>query len=113
MTMLTRAIGVSLLVLTVAATANAQVRGLGRVNGQIVDDAGQPVADVDVQTTAQGGTLITTKSSATGAFVLAGLGKGDWIVVFKKAGFPDKRLKMLIEKELTVSNPIKVTLQKS
>jgi hypothetical protein len=113
MAMLVRAITLSLLLLPLADSANAQLRGLGRVNGTVVDDAGKPVADVDVQTTAAGGAVISGKSNASGSFSLQGLGRGEWLVLFKKAGFPDKRLKLVIEKELTTSNPVKVTMPKS
>jgi hypothetical protein len=95
-----------------ATSAAGQSRGLGRVKGVAVDAAGKPVADVALQTMTGDGLVITGKSSGDGTWSLLGLGKGEWTVSFKKPGFADKLVKLIIEKELMVSNPVKITMAK-
>ena len=95
-----------------ASSASAQVRGLGRVQGVVVDSDGNTLGDVAVQTMTSTGVIVTGKSNATGEWSLFGLGKGEWTVSFKKPGFADKRVKLIIEKELTSSNPVKITMTK-
>ncbi len=100
-------------VLATAATPSAQVRGLGRIKGTVVDAAsGSPIRDVTVVTKTMDGKDISGRSSADGIFILNGLGRGEWLVTFKKEGFADKRVKLVIEKELMSNAPFKVTLTK-
>jgi hypothetical protein len=102
-----------LLVLAAAATPSAQMRGLGRIKGTVVDAAsGSPIRDVTVATRTMDGKDISGRSSADGMFTLNGLGRGEWLVTFKKEGFADKRVKLVIEKELMSNAPFKVRLAK-
>jgi hypothetical protein len=96
-----------------AATASAQVRGLGRIKGTVVDAAsGSPIGDVAVATRTLDGKSIAGKSASDGVFTLKGLGRGEWLVTFKKEGFADKRVKLVIERELTSNVPFKIELAK-
>jgi hypothetical protein len=101
--------------LVLAATVNpsAQMRGLGRIKGTVVDAAsGSPISNVAVATRTMDGKDISGKSAADGIFTLNGLGRGEWLVTFKKEGFTDKRVKLVIERELMSNTPFKITLAK-
>jgi hypothetical protein len=111
-----RSARIVLMVLAIAAMAvavgDAQSRGMGRVTGTVVDEAGAPVADVEVKTATAAGTVIECKSDATGKWTLSGIGRGEWHVSFTKTGFATKRIKAIVEREIERSEPIKITLAK-
>ena len=96
-----------------ATPADAQVRGLGRINGVVLDATGAPVADVTIETKTLDGVDIKATSGADGKWVMAGLGKGQWDVNFAKDGFTRVRAKVTIETELSRTEPIKITLKKA
>ncbi len=96
-----------------ATPADAQVRGLGRINGVVLDASGSPVGDVTIETKTLDGAEIKATSSADGKWVVAGLGKGQWDVHFVKDGFTRVRAKVTIETELSRTEPIKITLKKA
>ena len=99
--------------LVVASDApQAQMRGLGRINGSIADDGGAPVGEAVVKITFSDGSKIEGKSDAKGNWALAGLGRGEFPVSFEKDGFEVKRVKVVIEKELAKTQPIKITMKK-
>ena len=92
--------------------AVAQVRGLGRLNGVVVDETGAPVEGVTIQTKTALGLAIDAKTDAKGNWVVPGLGKGLWEVDFQKDGFTKVKAKVTIDKELMRTEPIKITLKK-
>jgi hypothetical protein len=95
-----------------ASMGHAQARGMGRVTGVVVDDAGTPLAGVEIKTATAAGAAIECRSDASGKWVLAGIGRGEWVVSFAKAGFTTKRIKAIVEREIDRSEPIKITLAK-
>ena len=101
------------LVLASGSTASAQVRGLGRLSGQVVDATGAGMAGAELVTQSMSGDPIKAQTDASGNWTLAGLGKGEWTVIVKKPGFVPKTLKVTIEKELDSFKPVKVTLNKA
>jgi hypothetical protein len=94
------------------STAVAQVKGMGRLNGKVADEGGAPVDGVAVKLR-QGTDVIEAKTDAKGDWVLAGVARGSWMVTFEKDGFPAKVVKVVVEKELMRTEPIKITLKKS
>ena len=92
--------------------AVAQVRGLGRLNGMVVDESGAPVEGVSISTKTALGLAIDAKTDAKGNWVVPGLGKGLWEVDFVKDGFTKVKAKVTIDKELMRTEPIKITLKK-
>ncbi len=100
-------------VLGLISPVDAQVRGLGRINGVVLDASGAPVADVTIETKTLDGAEIKATSGADGKWVVAGLGKGQWDVNFAKDGFTRVRAKVTIETELSRTEPIKITLKKA
>jgi hypothetical protein len=95
------------------APADAQVRGLGRLNGVVLDASGTPVSDVTIETKTMDGVAIKATSAADGKWVVAGLGKGLWEVDFVKDGFVRVKAKVTIATELARTEPIKITLKKA
>jgi hypothetical protein len=99
--------------LVVASGApQAQMRGLGRINGVAVDDSGAPLGEVVVKIGFTDGSKIEGKTDAKGNWALAGLGRGEFPISFVKDGFETKRVKIVIEKELAKTQPIKITMKK-
>jgi hypothetical protein len=92
--------------------AAAQVRGLGRVTGTVVDEAGQAIEGVALKAPFSGG-AIETKSDAKGEWLLGGMGRGEWKVEFTKTGYRPVTMKVTIEKELTRLQPVKIVLKKA
>ncbi|HEY8548753.1 MAG TPA: carboxypeptidase-like regulatory domain-containing protein [Vicinamibacterales bacterium] len=94
------------------AITSAQVKGLGRINGIVVDESGNPIEGVKITTKTALGAEIDAQSDAKGSWVVPGLGKGLWEVDFVKDGFTRVKAKVTIEKELSKTEPIKITLKK-
>jgi len=78
-----------LLALTLAAgSAAAQTRGDGRLSGKVLDDAGQPLENVQVKATLGGQAQpVQTKSNKKGEWTLNNIAAGQWTVEFSKEGF--------------------------
>ena len=107
---------VLLMVVVVACAATmafAQARGLGKIAGVVVDESGAPIAGVEIKTATSGGTPVECVSDASGKWTLVGIGRGDWVVTFAKAGYTPKRIKAIVEREIDRSDPIKITLAKA
>jgi len=100
-------------VMCLATAASAQTRGMGRLQGVVLDESGNAVADVIVRTATSAGNLIETTTDASGKWTLGGVGKGEWLVTFLKPGFGPKRLRATVERELERTDPIKITMAKS
>jgi Carboxypeptidase regulatory-like domain len=94
-----------------ASAAFGQVKGMGRLNGKVVDDGGSPVEGVAIKLR-QGTDVIEGKTDAKGDWILSGVARGNWLVSFEKTGFPTKMVKVVIEKELLRTEPIKIQLKK-
>jgi len=108
-----RVAGAVLVIVAMAlAVGHAQSRGMGRVTGTVVDESGAPIADVAIKTTTSAGTVLECKSEADGKWTLGGIGRGEWILSFTKAGFSTKRIKAIVEREIERAVPIKITLAK-
>jgi hypothetical protein len=89
----------------------AQSRGLGRLNGTITSEAGEPLAGVVVKV-AFGSDELEGKSDNSGKWVVSGIGKGQFTAEFSKDGFETKRIKLVVEREVMQSEPIKISLKK-
>lgn len=100
------------MLLAASSAPQAQMRGLGRINGSVTDDSGAAVEGVVIKIGFSDGSKIEGKSDAKGDWALAGLGRGEFPVSFEKAGFETKRVKVVIEKELAKTQPIKITIKK-
>jgi hypothetical protein len=100
------------IVIAGTSAAEAQPRGMGRINGTVIDESGAPVEGAKVRTATGGGDVIECETDAKGKWTLTGVGRGEWQVSLAKSGFATKRLKIIIEREIERSQDIKVTLVK-
>jgi hypothetical protein len=103
-------IGLAVAVL-IAAGASAQWKGLGRLTGKVVDEAGAPVADatVRVDLLGQGGT--TVKSNEKGEWLVSGIAKGEWLVTVAKDGMALQKVKVVVQ-EMALPPLVRTTLKK-
>ena len=98
-----------LIAVMVAAAAAAQSRGNARIQGKVVDEAGQPVENVQVKAQMVGQTdLMTGKTNKKGEWRIGGLGDGQWRIEFSKEGLEPVRREFEIRDER--AEPINVTL---
>jgi len=102
---------VAALVAMATSVAVAQIKGMGRLNGKVTEDGGGPIDGVSIKLR-QGTDVIEGKTDPKGDWVLAGVARGSWMVTFEKQGFPTKVVKVLVEKELMRTEPIKITMKK-
>jgi predicted Zn-dependent protease len=101
---------ITVLLLLSAAAAGAQVRGEGRIAGKVVDDKGQPLADVSVRATRKGETQpLQTKSNSKGEWTFNMLAMGEWALEITKDGFEPQRGTVNITEE-TALQKVDVTL---
>lgn len=102
------------LMMGLVSTAYAQLHGMGRIQGSVVDESGAPIADVTVKATLPGSTgSIDATTNAKGEWIVGGMGKGEWDVTFEKAGFAPRKAKISLTVELARIPPIPVTMKKS
>jgi predicted Zn-dependent protease len=100
-----------LAVLALAASAAAQGGGNARQQGKVVDEAGQPLADVQIRAQKAGATLVVTgKSDKKGEWRLNGLSEGQWQVEFVKDGLDPMRTTFDVKGDRTT--PMSVTMAK-
>jgi hypothetical protein len=104
---------VLLLVVTVSVPAYAQLHGMGRIQGTVTEDGGGPLADVSVKATLPGSTgSIDAKTNAKGEWIVGGMARGEWDVVFEKDGYAPRRAKVSLSVELARMPAITVTMKK-
>lgn len=108
--MRTFVLAVAAVVLVSSSTAFAQ-RGMGRFAGVVVDESGSPVEGAKVTARLDGATVEGT-SDDKGAWAVAGVGKGVWMVEFRKPGFTPRAAKVILERELDKVPAIKMELKK-
>jgi predicted Zn-dependent protease len=95
----------------VASSAFAQSRGNARLNGKVVDDQGQPIADVVVKAQLAGQTeVLTGKSDKKGEWRVNGMADGQWQVELTKDGLEPMRVAVEVRNER--ATPLNVTMLK-
>jgi predicted Zn-dependent protease len=95
----------------VAVAASAQSRGNARVQGKIVDPAGQPIQDVIVKAQMVDQTdLMQAKSNKKGEWQLNGLANGQWKIEFSKEGLDPVRQQFEIRDDRAA--PMNITMGK-
>ena len=94
-----------------ASSALAQSRGNARLNGKVVDEQGQPVADVVVKAQMNGQTeIFSATSDKKGEFRINGLANGEWKVELAK---PDLEIATeMVEVKGDKAPALNVTLKK-
>ncbi|MGE3275215.1 MAG: carboxypeptidase-like regulatory domain-containing protein [Vicinamibacterales bacterium] len=91
----------------------AQNRGIGRINGVVVSEAGDPLDGVVVKAPTSGGDALQGNSNDQGKWAIGGIGKGEWVVQFDKAGYEPKRVKVVVQKESLNPEVIKIVLKRA
>ena len=96
-----------------AGDAAATLRGMNRITGTVIDDSGTPVAGVMVRASldAEQGSIDGTTDDK-GAWTVAGMAKGEWSVMFMKAGFGPIRARVILPADMSRVEPIKITLKR-
>jgi hypothetical protein len=106
-----RKLVVAFVICLLAPAAVYAQKGMGRLNGKVVDEGGAHIDGVVIKLRT-GTEVLEGKTDAKGGWVLAGVARGNWVVTFEKEGYPTKVVKMVVEKELLRTEPIKVTMKK-
>lgn len=100
--------------LLMASVANAQEwRGMGRIAGKTVDEAGKPIAGVTVKAgfgSADGGGPEAT-TNARGEWVVGGIGTGQWVFTFTKEGYETARIPLRFSESMRLP-PREIVLTK-
>jgi predicted Zn-dependent protease len=95
----------------VASSAFAQTRGNARLNGKVVDEQGQPIADVVVKAQLAGQTeVLQGKSDKKGEWRVNGMADGQWQVELTKDGLEPTRVPVEVRNER--ATPLNVTMLK-
>ena len=95
----------------VASSALAQSRGNARLNGKVVDEQGQPIADVVVKAQMAGQTeILQGKSDKKGEWRVNGMADGQWQVELTKDGLDPIRVPVEVRNER--ATPLNVTMLK-
>jgi hypothetical protein len=100
-------------VLVAADRPSAQMRGMGSMNGTVVDEDGKPLPDADVRTALASGGRLECKSDEKGTWNLRGVGRGEWEVMIVKPGYTPRAIRVVLNQELARTELIKVVLKKS
>jgi len=95
----------------VASSAFAQSRGNARLNGKVVDEQGQPIADVVIKAQLAGQTeILQGKSDKKGEWRVNGMADGQWQVELTKDGLDPIRVPVEVRNEK--ATPLNITMLK-
>ena len=106
--------GLALVTLAAAPQAQAQDwKGMGRIEGRVVDPDGKPVADatVKVELPSRGGT--TVKTDKKGRWALGGIAAGQWNIDVDAPGFATRRVSATLGSESDRLPPVEIRLERS
>jgi predicted Zn-dependent protease len=105
-------IGIAIFLMAlVASSVFAQSRGNARLNGRVVDEQGQPIADVNVKAQMVGQTdVMSGKSDKKGEWRVNGMADGQWQVELTKEGLDPLRVAVEVRNER--ATPLNVTMLK-
>ena len=111
----TLAVGAACLVSYAPPAATGQDwRGMGRIQGSVVDAEGHPIpgASLAARNTERGGGM-TIKSDAKGRWVLGGVSAGTWELDIEAEGYQAKKISVNLPAEAARLAPITVPLEKA
>jgi tetratricopeptide (TPR) repeat protein len=109
------ALGILLLLAAPFPAASQDWRGVGRIEGVVTDEGGQPIEGATLRASCAdergGGTTI--KSDKKGHFVLAGVVACNWAFDISAAGYETRQIAIRLPSESTRLQPVKVPLKKA
>jgi tetratricopeptide (TPR) repeat protein len=98
--------------LLMATAAPAQDwKGQGRIEGKVVSEKGEPMADVVVRGELPGRGKTETKTDKKGKWIIAGTAAGDWNLDFEYPGYQTKRITTSIQESVR-GRPIEMKMEK-
>jgi predicted Zn-dependent protease len=93
-----RQVAAVLALVLIAGVVSAQERGQGRLMGKVLDEQGQPLADVVVKATSATATEPRqAKTNKKGEWNLAALTNGEWTLEFSLSGFDTQSGKVQVQ----------------
>jgi predicted Zn-dependent protease len=99
-----------LLCVFLAASASAQPKGKGRINGKILDDQGKPAPAVVVRAVKVGDSqVLEARTNDKGEWNLTGLTAGGWNFEFVKDGFDSQRMTVQVTENRNPPIDMKLT----
>jgi len=115
---MTRSAGRSLLVAVALAAASPSIaqdwKGLGRMEGRVLDPDGKPIAGATVKLNLPergGGTTVTTDKK--GHWALGGIASGAWQIDYEAPGYAVKKVTVTLPTEASRLAPVEVKLDKA
>jgi tetratricopeptide (TPR) repeat protein len=105
---------ISILFVAAAPLAAQDWKGMGRMEGRVLDPDGKPLADIVVKLdlpSRGGGT--TVKTDKKGRWALAGITSGQWNLDIEAAGFEPKKLQVTLPAESARIPPVEIKLAKA
>ena len=105
---------VVVLLLSTASRSSGQIRGLGFVQGKIVDDKGAPLPDVKcVASLPRVGDKLDTNSNGKGEWKIVGMAHGEWDIACDKPGYMRGGAKLVLETELSRVSSVTIKMAKT
>lgn len=101
--------------IALATATNAQDwRGVGRIEGVVVDEAGQPVPDATLKAAcAERGGGTTIKSDRKGRWILGGVVGCNWAIDVEAAGYERRQIAVRLPGESARLQPVRIPLKKA
>jgi len=105
---------VVVLLLSTASHSSGQIRGLGFVQGTVVDDKGARLPDVTcVATLPRVGDKLTANSNGKGEWRFIGMTHGEWDINCDKQGYVRGAAKLVLETELSRVSSVTIKMTKT
>src|SRR5262245_39228450 len=105
---------VVVLLLGVASRSSGQIRGLGFVQGTIVDEKGAPVPDVKcLAHLPRVGDKLAATSNRKGEWKFIGMSHGEWDITCDKPGYVRGAAKLVLETELSRVASVTIKMMKA
>ena len=111
-----RVLSALVVAVAIAASAHAQSRGNLRINGRVLDEAGKPIADVQVRAAKKGEAqpeVFNAKTNGKGEYSINGLAAGNWIIEAMKDGVGVTETSVTLEDgirtrtlDITIAKPV-------
>lgn len=99
----------------IAAGSPQEWKGLGRVAGKVIDEAGKPVEGVVVKAmlpSSQNRGPADIKTNSKGDWAVGGIARGNWAVDFMKDGYKTSSISVVVQEGVRIL-PMEIVLKKA